>query len=256
MVTRRWSMDVLPRWPIVNFDVDWDWYLRLMEMRGRSIVTPQVPRTRHDGNGGVHVGGFEQATYMDRRAFNTDPNAVVDISYLTRDAYEAFLEREFAAATVLVIDEHPCRKEYVPKYKVGSFVIYYFAEAEKDKHKAYFTLAWCFGGYERGKMEHHHMMHSLGYYGNNIYLIACPGSLYCKLSKEEYNRLVYFGNQQDTLITKDYLSPVLDNRTRMTLHFRQTPENALDEFLLENYISYIPNYRMVQIGEDGDEPNQ
>lgn len=42
----------------------------------------------------------------------------------------------------------------------------------------------------------------------------------------------------------------------MTLHFRQTPENALDEFLLENYISYIPNYRMVQIGEDGDEPNQ
>ncbi|XP_037787541.1 protein O-linked-mannose beta-1,2-N-acetylglucosaminyltransferase 1-like [Penaeus monodon] len=256
MVTRRWSMEVLPHWPTVHYDVDWDWYIREMEMRGRIIITPQVSRTKHDGNGGVHVGGFEQATYMDRRAFNTDPNAVVDISYLTHDAHEAFLEKEFATATVLVIDEHPCRKEYVPKHKVGSFVIYYYAEAEKDKHKAYFTLAWCFGGYERGKMEHYHMMHSLGYYGNNVYLIACPGSLYCKLSKEEYNGLVYFGSQQDTIITKEYLSPVLDNRTRMILHYRQPPVSPLEEFVLENYIDFIPNYKMVQIGEDGYEPNQ
>lgn len=192
-------------------------------------------------------------------------------------------------------------------------------------------------------MEHYHMMHSLGYYGNNVYLIACPGSLYwyvsylimcdvvlhlwgihkisfvkwcflvcshvlftflffrfrislmfqvtlfvfpliqlflfsiylyivihfdyvlliynshqhcSKLSTEEYNGLVYFGSQQDTIITKEYLSPVLDNRTRMILHYRQPPLSPLEEFVLENYIDFIPNYKMVQIGEDGYEPNQ
>lgn len=77
-----------------------------------------------------------------------------------------------------------------------------------------------------------------------------------KLSTEEYNGLVYFGSQQDTIITKEYLSPVLDNRTRMILHYRQPPLSPLEEFVLENYIDFIPNYKMVQIGEDGYEPNQ
>lgn len=60
--------------------VDWDWYLRGMIQHGRDIVTPEVPRTRHDGNGGVHVTGWEQGGYFDRRALNTNPHALVNIS--------------------------------------------------------------------------------------------------------------------------------------------------------------------------------
>lgn len=60
--------------------VDWDWYLRGMIQPGRDIVTPEVPRTMHDGNGGVHVTGWEQGGYFDRRALNTDPHATVNIS--------------------------------------------------------------------------------------------------------------------------------------------------------------------------------
>lgn len=61
-------------------EVDWDWFLRAMVQRGRDVLAPEVPRTKHDGSGGVHVTGWEQAGYFDRRALNTDPHAILNIS--------------------------------------------------------------------------------------------------------------------------------------------------------------------------------
>lgn len=93
-------------------------------------------------------------------------------------------------------------------------------------------------------------------FSSYLLLICNPRQHYSKLAKEDYGRFVYYGNKKDTQITKDHLSPVLDNVTQIVMHYRQPPLKPLEEFTLENYIEYIPNYRMIQIGEDGYEPNQ
>nr|XP_045604574.1 protein O-linked-mannose beta-1,2-N-acetylglucosaminyltransferase 1-like isoform X2 [Procambarus clarkii] len=237
MVNRRWALQVLPLWPKTSHGVDWDWYLRGMVQHGRDVVTPEVPRTRHDGSGGVHVTGWEQAAYFDRRAFNTDAHATLNISYLTAVAYESFLEKELETATVLKIREHPCVREYIPTTKVGSFLVYYYGEAEKDQHLSYFTLIGCLGGYEKGRMEHHHLMHTFGYYGNAVYAVACPGSPYCKVKKEDYSDLVYRASESDTRHTELHMDKILQRQIFPVMRGRYIPLSPQEEFLMQNHIT-------------------
>ncbi|XP_050695667.1 protein O-linked-mannose beta-1,2-N-acetylglucosaminyltransferase 1-like isoform X2 [Eriocheir sinensis] len=236
MVNRRWSEETLPRWPKRSHAVDWDWYLRGMILPGRDIVTPEVPRTRHDGNGGVHVTGWEQGGYFDRRAFNTNPHAVVNISYLTSNAFENFLQRELTTATVLRITTHPCVKQYIPKTKVGSFLIYYYGETEKDHHISYYTLVGCLGGYEKGRMEHRHLMHMIGYFGNALYLVACPGSIYCKVMGDDYPELVYRASLTDLEITHRHMDRILRSVYEPIIRIRVQPLDPIEEFVMENYV--------------------
>ncbi|XP_069950931.1 protein O-linked-mannose beta-1,2-N-acetylglucosaminyltransferase 1-like [Cherax quadricarinatus] len=236
MVNRRWAREVLPLWPKRSHGVDWDWFLRGLVQHQRDVVTPEVPRTMHDGSGGVHVTGWEQAAYFDRRALNTDPKAKLNVSYLTADSYELFLEKELSRATLLKIREHPCRKEYVPKAKVGSFLVYYHGETEKDHHLSYFTLIGCLGGYEKGRMEHHRLMHTFGYYGNVVYAVACPGSLYCKVKNEDYEEVVYQATGNDTLITQQHMDTIFRQQLAPVLRTRIIPRSPHDEFLMQNYL--------------------
>ncbi|XP_063867551.1 protein O-linked-mannose beta-1,2-N-acetylglucosaminyltransferase 1-like isoform X2 [Scylla paramamosain] len=238
MVNRRWAQEILPLWPKSSHAVDWDWYLRgmIQSSSGKDIVTPEVPRTRHDGNGGVHVTGWEQGGYFDRRALNTDPQAVVNISYLTSEAYERFLQQELNTATLLQITTHPCVKQYIPQTKVGSFLIYYHGQTEKDDMLSYFTLVGCLGGYEKGRMEHHHLMHTIGYYGNAVYLVACPGSAYCTVKAEDYPRLVYTASLKDVEQTHRHVDNIMQHVHVPDIRRRVPPFEPVEEFTMENYI--------------------
>ncbi|XP_045127503.1 protein O-linked-mannose beta-1,2-N-acetylglucosaminyltransferase 1-like isoform X2 [Portunus trituberculatus] len=238
MVNRRWAQEILPLWPKHSHAVDWDWYLRgmIQSSSGRDIVTPEVSRTKHDGNGGVHVTGWEQGGYFDRRALNSNPQAVVNISYLTSEVYERFLQQELSTATLLQITTHPCVKQYIPQTKVGSFLIYYYGQTEKDDLLSYFTLVGCFGGYEKGRMEHHHLMHTIGYYGNAVYLVACPGSAYCTVKAEDYPRLVYTASLKDVEQTRRHIDDIMQHVHVPNIKRRVPPFEPLEEFAMENYI--------------------
>ncbi|XP_066964287.1 protein O-linked-mannose beta-1,2-N-acetylglucosaminyltransferase 1-like [Macrobrachium rosenbergii] len=251
MITRELAEELLVDWPTMTEFADWDWYIRARIQRGRDIVTPEVPRTYHKGYGGYHITGWEQSAYLDRRALNADPDAKVNISYLTKDAYEAYLESELRNATVLEIKEHPCDKEYIPKEKVGSFVVYFYGEYETDTSFAYFTLVTCLNGYERGRMEHHHYMFTLGYYGNSLYIIGCPGSYYCRVKKEDYGRLVYNPSKDDLKRSLIYRQKFVKHMTSLRGAYRINATSLFEEVTLQNYVMWESSFIMSEIGEDG-----
>ncbi|XP_076031811.1 protein O-linked-mannose beta-1,2-N-acetylglucosaminyltransferase 1-like [Oratosquilla oratoria] len=239
MIDRKRALFVLPRWVVLYEMSDWDWWTLGIVLKGRMIITPEVSRTMHGGGGGVHVSGWEQALYFDRRPLNTDPDATVDISYLTSDKYAKYIEDEIRSATVLVFDEHPCKKEYVPKHKVGSFVFYYEIENHKDTNDTYFVVVGCLGGYEKGRMENYKFLHAFGYYNNTIYGIACPLSPYCKdLSEEEYNKVVYRATVEDVKIARERMIAIGKPILKTYAHIRIKPIDEYDEIQLTNYMIF------------------
>lgn len=72
----------------------------------------------------------------------------------------------------------------------------------------------CLGGYERGRMEHHHLMHTIGYYGNPVYIVACPGSIYwwviccCCVRVSVYTLYCSFGRLHVCSVTYSVLTPL------------------------------------------------
>ncbi|CAL4079816.1 unnamed protein product, partial [Meganyctiphanes norvegica] len=238
MVNRKWAQEILPRWAPKTHAVDWDWWLRGFCLDGRSIVAPEVARTFHQGYGGVHVTGWEQALFFDRRPLNKDPQATVNISYLAEANYEAYLHEEITRGTLLIIKEHPCIKEYIPKRKVGTFVIYFSMDDYSDED-TFFALHGCLGAYERGRMENYKFLYSFGYYGNHVYTIGCPVSPYCVLANNNTDPdLIYTANATDYRQTQVYLEPTQSLAYKTYRRRRVPPESLSEEINMDNYIQF------------------
>ncbi|KAK7084464.1 hypothetical protein SK128_023059, partial [Halocaridina rubra] len=236
MITRELSRELLTEWAYKASSVDWDLYVRVVIQKGRNIIAPEVPRTFHDGHGGAHATGWEQQLHYNRRPLNMDPHSRVNISYLTLNEYESYLEDELKIATVIQITEHPCKKQYIPSKKTGNFIVYYYGEAENDEHLSYFTLISCLNGYERSRMEHYHLVHQLGYYGNHVYVIACPGSVYCNVKKKDYSKIVYQATDEDVQLMLQYQIELLKPITSQHVFTRYPPQTFEEEVSLQNFL--------------------
>ncbi|CAL4151665.1 unnamed protein product, partial [Meganyctiphanes norvegica] len=239
MTSRTWRDRMLQFWPktIMSNHVDWDWYVRLYLgfPEGALAVLPEVSRTKHrGGGGGMHVTGWEQTKNLDRHSINDRPNVTLNLWPVSNGRYEAYLRDTIEEANLLVITENPCLARYIPKYKVGTFVIYFQMEGDKDKEKSLHFLHACLNGNELAPQEHYQLVYTWGYYGNVIYTVACPNSPYCNISPVDYNRVVYKPNPDDlhTAIKHVRSQRPMPAGTRQV---RVPPQSPEEEFNLENY---------------------
>lgn len=56
----------------------WDWWVRARVMGDRDMLIPEVPRTRHQGGGGVHISGFDQVLFSSQ-PLNAEANVTLDV---------------------------------------------------------------------------------------------------------------------------------------------------------------------------------
>lgn len=84
------------------------------------VIIPEIPRTKHEGGGGVHVSGNEQETSFQQRPLNTQRDVQLNMIRLWEIAYGIDMRTKIDQARVVNITEHPCDKKPIPKYKVGT----------------------------------------------------------------------------------------------------------------------------------------
>ena len=76
-----------------------------------------MPRTKHDGGGGVHVSGYEQELSFQQRPYNTKPHVMVNLKRIWDFAYSLDMMRRLEKAVVVNITKHPCIESPIPKYQ-------------------------------------------------------------------------------------------------------------------------------------------
>lgn len=84
------------------------------------VVIPEIPRTKHEGGGGVHVSGNEQESSFQQRPLNTQRDVQLNMIRLWEIAYGIDMRTRIDHAQVVNITEHPCDKKPIPKHKVGT----------------------------------------------------------------------------------------------------------------------------------------
>ncbi|CAL4156680.1 unnamed protein product, partial [Meganyctiphanes norvegica] len=186
MVRRTWANKMLDHWPNATQDVDWDLYLRNSEngLPGNwDIIIPEVPRTKHRGGGGSHSSGLVQERFFNQQTLNMKVNVTMDIESSAVSDSQLYFHHHMNiidSAKVLNITQHPCEVNPLPTYKTNeSYVIYINQTTESDKCSTYFVLAACFGINEMDSRENLQLMFTFPFYGNQVYLIACPNSPFC-----------------------------------------------------------------------------
>ncbi|XP_050715410.1 protein O-linked-mannose beta-1,2-N-acetylglucosaminyltransferase 1-like isoform X1 [Eriocheir sinensis] len=236
MTTRKAAVEMLAGWvPLNQTGASWDWWLRARVMGGRDMLIPEVPRTRHQGGGGVHISGFDQVLFSSQ-PLNAEANVTLDVDSARELDYEQHLRQDLKDAEVVVLTRHPCEVTPLPTHKTNKTYVIYIDQPDENKdHYAYEVVAVCLGINDRDIHENLRMMITFPFFGNQVYLVACPNSPYCRPGRK---RVIYRASEKDQLYA--LRNPVMKPPLRVTYALRTPPKDPQQEFALEN--RYVVNY--------------
>ncbi|KAK4317563.1 hypothetical protein Pmani_011367 [Petrolisthes manimaculis] len=238
MTSRSAAQEMLAGWaPLNQTGVSWDWWLRARVMGSRDMLIPEVPRTRHMGGGGTHISGFDQVLFSSQ-PLNQAVKARLDVDSAEEGNYEARLLDDLSSAEVVTLVQHPCQVTPLPTHQLSlsqtnkTYLIYIYQPTENHHHFSYEVVALCLGINDRDIHENLRMMVTFPFFGNQVYVVACPNSPYCK--PEVGRRIIYKGSEEDLIIAKQ--NPSLRPALRTKYAIRVTPphQDPSLEFSLEN----------------------
>ncbi|KAK4317564.1 hypothetical protein Pmani_011368 [Petrolisthes manimaculis] len=155
MVTRLVAYEMVNNWVPDDWSLDWDLWVRQRVLGHRSIIVPEVPRTKHIGQGGgVHVTGLEQALLHDQRPLNTLSHVTLDLHSVEGERYLDTHRRAILSGRMVPVTKHLCLS--LP-----------------------FLTTKCLGLNDHVRNENLRMMYTISFYGNQLYIICCPTSPFC-----------------------------------------------------------------------------
>ncbi|XP_047468750.1 protein O-linked-mannose beta-1,2-N-acetylglucosaminyltransferase 1-like [Penaeus chinensis] len=180
-MTRRGVAETMVKnWAPMDLAADWDLYIRKYHVNMcHQVIIPEIPRTKHEGGGGVHVSGNEQETSFQQRPLNTQRDVQLNLIRLWEIAYGIDMRTKIDQARVVNITEHPCDKKPIPKYKNETYVIYVNLTGEDDYERSYHVLGKCMGFYYPYLYENYHGTFSLKFFKTPFIIVSCPASAYC-----------------------------------------------------------------------------
>ncbi|XP_064101826.1 protein O-linked-mannose beta-1,2-N-acetylglucosaminyltransferase 1-like [Macrobrachium nipponense] len=238
ITSRRAAREMLGIWaPTNNSDATWDWWIRAGLMGSKDMIVPEVPRTRHMGGGGVHISGYDQILFSAQPLSNLS-YVEMNTNSMTKDEYDFNLRQDLARASEVQILQHPCDALPLPTNKTGdSYAIYIHQPGEGREHHSYYVVSLCLGINDRDPHESYNLMTTFSFYGNQVFVIACPHSPYCSPKNP---RVIYRATEDDALYAKDNGFPkaTLD----MNYAFRSPPRNDREQYHLQNRL--VVNFRV------------
>nr|XP_027230651.1 protein O-linked-mannose beta-1,2-N-acetylglucosaminyltransferase 1-like [Penaeus vannamei] len=180
-MTRRSVAETMVKdWAPMDLDADWDLYIRKYHVNMcHQVVIPEIPRTKHEGGGGVHVSGNEQESSFQQRPLNTQRDVQLNMIRLWEIAYGIDMRTRIDHAQVVNITEHPCDKKPIPKHKNDTYVIYVNLTGEDDYERSYHVLGKCMGFYYPYLYENYHGTFSMKFFETPFIIVSCPSSAYC-----------------------------------------------------------------------------
>ncbi|XP_042888585.1 protein O-linked-mannose beta-1,2-N-acetylglucosaminyltransferase 1-like [Penaeus japonicus] len=230
----------------------WDWWIRRQLIGPMDMLLPEVPRTRHMGAGGVHISGYDQLLFSSQPMakdthviLSVDRYGYVGYAIVFRaltPTYQERLQDELETASVVVIKTHPCENMPLPTFKTNKHYVIYINQPDQNNiHRSYFVVATCLGINDRDMHESYRMMVTFPFYGNQVFVVACPNSPYC-LPRHPSD--IYQATEKDVDIAKanPYNMPFL----KVSYGIRTPAKDPWDAFTLTN--RFVVNYT---IGSDG-----
>ncbi|XP_071518844.1 protein O-linked-mannose beta-1,2-N-acetylglucosaminyltransferase 1-like [Panulirus ornatus] len=235
MVRRDVAEEMVSKWPSLDQNFDWDWWLRYYMMGERDVLVPEIPRTKHSGGGGIHVTGLEQAYFYNQRPLNSHTNVTMDVQGAELWHYYKFHDNAIRTGQVVAFTSHPCKDLPIPRHQVNqSFVVYVNQPDEaRNSSQAYYVAARCLGFDDHIYHENLHMMFTASFYGNQLYIIGCPNSPFCLTNNPAD---IYNATREDVQYADDH--PFRKMSLTMHVAMRVPPLSLADEINLTNLVHY------------------
>ncbi|XP_068207565.1 protein O-linked-mannose beta-1,2-N-acetylglucosaminyltransferase 1-like [Palaemon carinicauda] len=179
MTDRIQAEKMLANWAPMEAEADWDLWVRKHHVDAKhQVVIPEVPRTKHEGGGGVHVTGYEQELSFHQRPYNLKPNVTLNLIRSWDFAYALDIMRTLDNANIVNITEHPCDKHPIPHYQKRPHVIYIKLTDEEDTTDSFKTLTRCLGFHPQ-LYENYQGVVRLKFFETPLLIVSCPPSAYC-----------------------------------------------------------------------------
>ncbi|XP_068206009.1 protein O-linked-mannose beta-1,2-N-acetylglucosaminyltransferase 1-like [Palaemon carinicauda] len=230
ITSRSAAREMLSMWaPKNNSNATWDWWIRAHILGTKDMIIPEVPRTRHTGGGGVHISGYDQILFS-AQPLNNVTYVKMNTGSMMKEVYDSNLLHNITRAKEVRIIDHPCDVLPIPTNKTGdSYAIYIYQPGENRDHHSYYVISLCLGINDRDPHESYNLMTTFPFYGNQVFVIACPHSPYCHPQNPV---VIYKATEDDALYAKDYEFPkaTLD----MNYAFRIPPKDDAEEYTLQN----------------------
>ncbi|XP_066950639.1 protein O-linked-mannose beta-1,2-N-acetylglucosaminyltransferase 1-like [Macrobrachium rosenbergii] len=233
MTDRVQAKKLLGNWAPLNAEADWDLWVRKHHVNTKhQVIIPEVPRTKHEGGGGVHVTGYEQELSFHQRPYNLKPNVTLNMIRLWDFAYALDIMRILDKATTVNVTEHPCDKHPVPRYQKKPHAIYVNISGEDDSTNSYKTITRCLGLYPQ-LYENYQGTVMVKFFETPVIIVACPPSPYCV---DVPQSIIYSPTKSDY----DHALKHGWRRTNMTTEVmvRVPAYDVIEEFNLENTNGY------------------
>ncbi|CAL4121125.1 unnamed protein product, partial [Meganyctiphanes norvegica] len=240
MVRRTWAKKMLDIWPNATQDVDWDLYVRNTGFLGNwDIIIPEVPRTKHrNGRCEVPGTGIQQDKFSGFLTFRTNQEVEAIPSGSAVSDAQIYYEHHMNIidnAIVVNITQHPCEVNPLPTYKTNESYVIYMNQPHEGS-PTYFVLAHCLGINERDAHESLELMFTFPFYGNQVYLIACPNSRspFCYTKDTS---VIYDGNKDDLAYARQH--PLRTNGYGLSYYVRVPAESVEQEVNLMNLLEIV-----------------
>nr|XP_053634676.1 protein O-linked-mannose beta-1,2-N-acetylglucosaminyltransferase 1-like [Cherax quadricarinatus] len=234
MVRKTVAREMVNNW-VTGKGMDWDLWVRQVVMGERDILVPEVPRSKHRGGGGVHVTGIEQQQYYDQRPLNTLPNVTLDVHGAELHNYIKFHYSNIRTGHVVRFSKHPCEDLTIPRHQMNESYVVYIDQKDELRYssQAYYVVARCLGLDDHRFHENLHMMYTVSFYGNQLYIVGCPNSPFC-ITREAGN--IYSVSLKDVDFADNH--PFRKIPTNEHVALRMPPLSLSDELNLTNLIHY------------------
>ncbi|XP_069187574.1 protein O-linked-mannose beta-1,2-N-acetylglucosaminyltransferase 1-like isoform X1 [Procambarus clarkii] len=233
MTSRAHARRMLANWAPLDANADWDLYVGHYHVdEHHEVVIPEVPRTRHEGGGGVHVTGLEQEVAYDRRPLNTHTNVTLNLRRHWQLAYSLDKMAAIKLGTIVNVTKHPCIEAPVPKYQRNTtHVIYIYHTGDDNKENAYKVLGKCMGFYHQNSIEHFRGTFSFKFFETPVILVSCYSSAYCD---EVPRHAIYRPSQEALTYAKRH--PWRQSNSTSQITWRIPPAFPIEEFVLQNVV--------------------
>ncbi|XP_050425936.1 protein O-linked-mannose beta-1,2-N-acetylglucosaminyltransferase 1-like [Adelges cooleyi] len=190
-------------WPTVEKMWDWDMWMRLPQVqKGRECIVPEVSRTFHFGSSGINMNSFFQEVYFRNHAFNTVEDVIFkDIDKLTKIEYKNMLEQKIVSGHIVDHQKSPCDNDFLPYLKNITLIMYIKLLNLKDM-STWSPVAKCLKIWDLDTRGHHKGLWRLDLNGNELFIIGCPYSHFCKFKPVNLSAINY--NIQNEIQSKEY----------------------------------------------------
>ncbi|KAK8390629.1 hypothetical protein O3P69_010373 [Scylla paramamosain] len=189
MVTREFAQEMVAGMENQEFEFDWDTFTYFFLRRGRECIIPEVSRSHHFGDAGVHLSQFSIRLYFSAKNYNLDPEAWVEgAEELEQGRYEALVTSMLVRARVVEVD--PCQRSFPARQsmKEGDVLVLFFHYAGNlDLYRGsreWQALASCLETFALEPREGHNGLYRLRHGAAHLLLVAHPASPYSKYKPE------------------------------------------------------------------------